>query len=147
MNSSKVLAEIKNSVSESFNAISEKVVQILYDKFSHYDWVGIYLIQGKDLILNAWKGKQPTEHTKIPAGKGICGVAAVSGQTEVISDVSSDSRYLACFLSTKSEIVVSIKKGGKVVGEIDIDSDTLDAFTEEDKNFLEKVAGLLSKFF
>ena len=72
--------------------------------------LGIYLVKGDDLVLGSWKGKQATEHTKIPLGKGVCGSAAQSGKTEVVDDVSKDSRYLSCFLSTRSEIVVPIKK-------------------------------------
>jgi len=71
--------------------------------------------------------------------------AAQSGKTEVVADVSKDGRYLACFVSTRSEIVVPIKKKGVVVGEIDIDSDVPDAFSESDVVFLEKVAGMLGK--
>jgi putative methionine-R-sulfoxide reductase with GAF domain len=102
-------------------------------------------VKGNHLILGPWKGKQATEHTKIPIGKGICGSAAASGKTEIISDVHSDKRYLACFVTTKSEIVVPIKKDGIILGEIDIDSDIKSAFTKEDRVFLEKIADMLSK--
>ena len=123
----------------------EDVVDFLYENFDHYSWVGIYIVKGNDLVLGPWKGKQPTEHTRIPIGKGICGSAAASGKTEIISDVNADDRYLACFVSTKSEIVVPIKKEKKILGEIDIDSDKKDAFTKEDKEFLEKIADMLSE--
>jgi len=88
-------------------------------------------------------GDAPTEHTKIRIGRGVCGSAAQSGKTEVVDDVSKDHRYLACFVSTRSEIVVPIKKNGAVVGEIDIDSDIANAFNESDVVFLEKVADML----
>jgi GAF domain-containing protein len=141
-----ILAEtkIKDIISKSSNVLSD-VVGFLYENFKHYSWIGIYIVKGDDLILDPWKGKQETEHTKIPIGKGICGSAAASGRTEIISDVHSDERYLACFVTTKSEIVVPIKKDGKILGEIDIDSDIKGAFTKEDKVFLEKIADMLSK--
>ncbi|MCI0501788.1 MAG: GAF domain-containing protein, partial [Epsilonproteobacteria bacterium] len=87
-----------------------------------------------------------TEHTRIPIGKGVCGSAAATGKTEIVDDVHSDKRYLACFVSTKSEIVVPIKKEGKTIGEIDIDSDKIGAFTIKDKIFLEKVANILKDY-
>jgi GAF domain-containing protein len=136
--------KIKDIILKSSIVLSD-VVEFLYENFNHYSWIGIYIVEGNDLILGPWKGKQATEHTKIPIGKGICGSAAASGKTEIISDVHSDKRYLACFVSTKSEIVVPIIKSGKILGEIDIDSDKKDAFTKDDKKFLEKIADMLSK--
>ena len=108
-----------------------------------YDWVGIYLVQGKELVLGPWRGAEATEHVRIPIGQGICGAAAATGRTEVVADVTSDPRYLACFPSTRSEIVVPIVDGDEVLGEIDIDSNTPAAFGDEDRRFLEEVARLL----
>jgi len=85
-----------------------------------------------------------TEHVRIPIGVGICGAAAQSGRTEIVADVSQDPRYLACFTSTRSEIVVPIFAEGRVVGEIDIDGEALNTFTRADKEFLERVARLLA---
>jgi GAF domain-containing protein len=105
-----------------------------------YSWVGIYVVEGQDLVLDSWAGPAPTEHTRIPIGKGVCGFAAKAGRTEIVSDVSRDPRYLQCFLSTKSEIVVPISSQRTVVGEIDIDGEILDAFSSIDREFLEAVA-------
>jgi putative methionine-R-sulfoxide reductase with GAF domain len=121
-----------------------KVVDFLYTSFEAYSWVGVYLVHQKDLVLGPWQGKQATEHTRIPIGMGVCGAAAQTGNTEIVADVTQDTRYLACFLSTRSEIVVPIKKNGVVIGEIDIDSDVPDAFTDQDTVFLEFVAENLS---
>lgn len=121
-----------------------QVVKYLHDHFPHYSWVGIYWLQGKELVLGPWTGSQATEHTRIPLGQGICGAAAASGRTEVVPDVNADSRYLACFTSTRSEIVVPIIREGKVVGEIDIDSERPNAFAPEDQQFLEEVAALIA---
>jgi L-methionine (R)-S-oxide reductase len=124
--------------------VLRRVVELLHDRFTHYSWVGIYLIEGGDLVLGPWKGPQATEHARIPIGEGICGAAAATGRTEVVDDVNADARYLACFPSTRSEIVVPISYEGRVVGEVDIDSDAPAAFGEADRAFLERVALLIS---
>jgi L-methionine (R)-S-oxide reductase len=125
-------------------AASQRVVDTLHERFPHYDWIGIYWVDGSDLVLGPWVGPEATEHTRIPIGTGICGAAAASGQTEIIADVDADPRYLACFASTKSEIVVPIFHEGDVVGEIDIDGSDRDAFDDTDARFLEEVAALLA---
>jgi L-methionine (R)-S-oxide reductase len=124
--------------------VLQAVVDVLHDRFEHYSWVGIYLVEGEDLVLGPWKGPQATEHVRIPVGQGVCGAAAASGETEVVDDVNADERYLACFPSTRSEIVVPIAHEGRVVGEIDIDSDRAAAFGDGDRAFLERVALLIS---
>lgn len=120
--------------------ILNDVVDFLYKNFDKYSWVGIYIVREDTLVLGPWKGKQATEHIQIPIGSGVCGSAAKSGKTELVSDVNKDDRYLACFVSTRSEIVVPIKKKGEVIGEIDIDSDVPNAFNNKDVIFLEKIA-------
>ena len=124
--------------------VLEGVVDVLHDRIDHYSWIGIYLVDGDDLVLGPWKGPHATEHVRIPVGQAVCGAAAASGQTEVVDDVNADPRYLACFPSTRSEIVVPIAFEGTVVGEIDIDADTPAAFGEQDRVFLERVAVLIS---
>jgi L-methionine (R)-S-oxide reductase len=126
------------------NDVLRAAVDVLHDNVSHYSWVGIYLVEGSDLVLGPWKGLQATEHVRIPVGQGICGAAAASGRTEIVEDVNADPRYLACFASTRSEIVVPIAFQGSVVGEIDIDSDEPAAFGHEDRILLERVATLIS---
>jgi putative methionine-R-sulfoxide reductase with GAF domain len=138
--------KIKNIISKNqFSDVLQEVVNFLYKNFDAYNWVGIYLVEENHLILGPWNGKQATEHTKIPIGSGVCGYAAQSGKTEVVADVSKDDRYLACFVTTLSEIVVPIKKDGDIIGEIDIDSDMPDAFNKKDEIFLEKIADMLGK--
>jgi L-methionine (R)-S-oxide reductase len=123
-----------------------RVVEVLHDRFAHYSWVGIYLVEDGELVLGPWQGPEATEHVRIPIGQGICGAAVASGVTEIVDDVNADPRYLACFPSTRSEIVVPIAYQGRVVGEIDIDSDEPAAFTPEDRKFLERVALVISPY-
>ncbi|HKV45660.1 MAG TPA: GAF domain-containing protein [bacterium] len=136
--------EIGRILAETPREGPARVVEYLRDRFSHYDWVGIYWVEGRDLVLGPWKGPEATEHTRIPIGRGVCGAAAASGRTEIVPDVRADARYLACFASTQSEIVVPIRAGGRVIGEIDIDAKALNAFGPADQQFLEAVAALLA---
>jgi GAF domain-containing protein len=126
--------------------ILKEVVKILKNNFIYYNWVGIYLLEGEELVLGPYLGK-PSPHTRIRLNSGICGAAASQKKSIIIPDVKADSRYLACSLETKSEIVVPIMTGEKVWGEIDIDSDRLDAFTEEDKHLLEEICSILAELF
>lgn len=128
------------------DAAAQRVVEALHDRFGHYDWVGIYWVDAsaRELVLGPWIGPEATEHTRIPIGVGICGAAAESGQTEIVADVDADPRYLACFASTRSEIVVPIFADGQVIGEIDIDGSDPGAYDETDARFLEEVAALLA---
>ncbi len=121
-----------------------ETVGLLKREREHYQWVGVYLLENGELVLGPYIGK-PTPHTRIPLNKGICGAAASTGQTVIVNDVNADPRYLACSLETRSEIVVPIARGGKVLGEIDIDSDTPAAFTEADRILLEGVAEIIAQ--
>jgi GAF domain-containing protein len=124
--------------------IVRQTVEILHDRFDHYSWVGIYFVESDELVLGPWRGPQATEHVRIPVAQGVCGAAAASGRTEVVDDVNADPRYLACFVSTRSEIVVPIRYRDMVVAEIDIDSDQPAAFGDADRAFLERVALIIS---
>ena len=127
--------------------ILRRAVDLLHGGFDSYSWVGVYFVEGEELALGPWNGPEATEHVRIPIGQGICGLAAREARTVVVDDVNKDPRYLACFLQTRSEIVVPILAGGSVVGEIDIDSDRPSAFSKEDQALLEGVAGELGKAF
>ena len=109
-----------------------------------YTWVGIYLLEGSELVLGPFLGK-PSPHTRIPLGSGICGDAATARDTIIVDDVNADPRYLACSLETQSEIVVPIVRRGEVLGEIDIDSDRRAAFGARDRELLERVAAALAR--
>ncbi len=125
--------------------VASLTVEFLNKKVRHYNWVGIYMIHGENLELLTYSGPKETEHTKIKVGDGICGLAAKKELTVVVPDVSKDSRYIACFPETKSEIVAPIFRDGKVIGEVDIDSDFVDPFTNQDRHFLDKITNLIGR--
>jgi len=129
----------------SFAAACKTTVHELRRHVAPFDWVGIYMRQGEELVLTAWDGPEATQHVRIPVGQGICGLAARTGNTVIVADVNADPRYLACFPQTRSEIVVPIYAGDNVIGEIDIDSDVPDAFTDEDLRLLERIAELIGR--
>ena len=120
-----------------------QAVAVLKHRLPHYTWVGIYLLEGDELVLGPYLGK-PSPHTRIPLNRGICGAAASEKATIIVDDVNSDPRYLACSLETKSEIVVPIMRGETVLGEIDIDSDRPAAFGASDRALLEEIAAALA---
>lgn len=153
-----VLAGDKGKV--SYDALAERLDKIIHSgsqrkaitdfvcrelrKVPHYTWVGIYEVQGGDLVLTSWSGPSATQHVRIPVGQGVCGAAVTAKETVVVPDVNNDPRYLQCFLNTRSEIVVPILKSETAVAEIDIDSDQPDAFGTPDTDFLAWVAGELA---
>jgi len=128
--------------------LMRSMVKLLHDRMLKYNWVGFYLLEPGAvppiLVLGAFEGAM-TPHTRIPLNQGICGAAASSGQTVVVDDVAKDSRYLACSLETKSEIVVPIFAHGEVMGELDIDSHFPAAFTSEHQELVQHCAMLVGK--
>jgi L-methionine (R)-S-oxide reductase len=122
----------------------DRTVAVLKERLPAYDWVGIYLLDGNELVLGPFRGA-PSPHTHIPLGRGICGAAAAEKATIVVDDVSADPRYLACGTDTRSEIVVPILRGSEVLGEIDVDSHRLSAFDDRDRALLESTARLLAE--
>lgn len=125
------------------------VCQLLQDNLDAYDWVGFYFAnhEAKTLHLSAYVG-EPTDHLTIPFGKGICGQVAVSNENFVVADVKAQDNYIACSMTVKAEIVIPIFIDGVNIGQIDIDSKTIDPFGKADEDFLtfvnEEVAVLLN---
>src|SRR5882757_6755867 len=131
----------------SGEALMKSIVALLHEKLARYNWVGFYMLEregGDTLVLGPFKGTM-TPHTPIPLNQGICGAAASSGKTIVVDDVNADSRYLACSLETKSEIVVPVFVRGKVVGELDIDSHFPAAFAAEDQELVQYCAEVVGR--
>ncbi len=126
------------------------ICKLLETHIPYYNWVGFYFKNGdkNELKLGPYVG-EPTDHTIIPFGKGICGQVAVSNQNFVVPDVSAQDNYIACSITVKAEIVIPIFVNGENMGQIDIDSNTPDPFTEDDERFLEfvceEVAPLIPK--
>jgi GAF domain-containing protein len=143
--------EIKSIISNTNFTIDErlfKICEYLEANIDYYNWVGFYFKNGDkhELKLGPYVG-EPTDHTIIPFGKGICGQVAVSNKNFVVPDVSAQDNYIACSISVKAEIVIPIFVNGENIGQIDIDSNTPNPFTEADERFLEfvctEVASLL----
>ena len=126
----------------------EGVAILLNQLMLKYNWVGFYMLEpGANppvLVLGHYRGAM-TPHVRISLNQGICGAAASSGKTVIVDDVKKDSRYLACSLETKSEIVVPVFAHGKVAGELDIDSHFPAAFTDDDRELIEYCAQLVGK--
>ena len=114
-----------------------EICELLQTSMGYYDWVGFYFANEaeKTLHLKAFAG-EPTDHTIIPFGKGICGQVAVSNENFIVSDVKAQNNYIACSIYVKAEIVIPLFKDGKNIGQIDIDSHTEDPFSVEDERFL-----------
>ncbi len=123
-------------------ALSE-VCRFLRSELRHYRWVGIYRSDGPLLRLVAWAGDQATEHLVIPVGQGICGRAVRESATILVDDVRTRPEYLACFVETRAELVVPIRDGPEVLGEIDVDGNEVGAFDASDARFTERVAAKL----
>ena len=147
----KLKPEVETIVLNSKKTVNERLLNIcelLEKHVDYYNWVGFYFRNGKkeELILGPYVGA-PTDHTVIPFGKGICGQVAVSNQNFVVPDVAAQDNYIACSFTVKAEIVIPIFVNGENIGQIDIDSNTPDPFTEKDERFLEfvcsKVASIL----
>ena len=128
------------------NTKLQEICNLLQENVTHYDWVGFYFKNGdkEELKLGPYAGER-TDHTIIPFGKGICGQVALSNENFVVPDVKAQDNYIACSITVKAEIVVPLFVNGENVGQIDIDSNTPDPFTEADERFLEFVNTAVAK--
>lgn len=108
-----------------------------------YTSVYLYMLHGGELVLEAHAGRE-TDHTRIPVGKGVCGTAVATGQDQNVPDVRAIENYIACNAWTRSELVVLIRRGATILGQIDVDSDAPDPFTPEEEAEVRKVAEALA---
>ena len=140
-----IVANIEHKVNSdaTVDELLDFAVRTLKEEHERYDWVGIYLLDGDTLVLHNYIGK-PTEHVRIPVGVGVCGVAVAEGANQIVADVTKLDNYLACSVGTRSEIVVLIRRGSAILGQIDIDSDVENAFGQQDEALLARVADLLA---
>jgi L-methionine (R)-S-oxide reductase len=121
------------------DALGARVVAAIRDAMPQAGWVGIYWLQGRELVLGPYVGPA-TEHTRIPVGRGVCGTAVAEDRDLRIADVREIENYLSCSAAVRSELVVLIRSGDRVVGQLDLDSDEVDAFGENDACVLRAVA-------
>ncbi|MBZ9628750.1 GAF domain-containing protein [Psychroflexus sp. CAK57W] len=140
MNFEALKPKLKSIISQENLDINHRLTEVcdlLQTQVDTYDWVGFYFKNGdkRELILKAFAG-EPTDHTVIPFGKGICGQVAESNQNFVVDDVSAQDNYIACSINVKSEVVIPLFLNGENIGQIDIDSNTKKAFSKEDEDFL-----------
>jgi GAF domain-containing protein len=143
--------QVSTIVSNTEKTVNERLLticELLEKHVAYYNWVGFYFRNGdkEELLLGPYVGA-PTDHTVIPFGKGICGQVAVSNKNFVVPDVAAQDNYIACSISVKSEIVIPIFVNEKNIGQIDIDSNTPDPFTEADERFLEFVTAQVATLF
>lgn len=142
----KRLSSILESPKHNTEEKLQKVCHLLDQEISYFNWTGFYFKNGDkdELKLGPYVGAE-TDHIIIPYGKGICGQVAVSNETFIVPDVHLQDNYLSCSIDTKAEIVVPIFKNGENIGQIDIDSHTIDPFTKEDLELLEWLCNEVSK--
>ena len=132
---------------ESRDAILRWAVEHIEAAEERFNWVGIYLLEGDELVLHNYIGR-PTEHTRIPVGVGVCGTAVAQDRDIRVDDVSAEDNYLACSIETKSELVVLIRSDdGTVHGQIDLDSDRIAGFGADDEAELRRIAAWLARLF
>ena len=118
----------------------------MLSELPHYNWSGIYRLEGDTLVLDEYVGAS-TDHVRIPVGRGVCGTAVAEKLNQIIDDVRELTNYLSCSTQTRAEIVVLIKQGDTILGQIDIDGHTVGAFDESDEGLLEAVAEILSELW
>jgi GAF domain-containing protein len=111
----------------------------------NFFWVGAYLVKGDELVLGPFQG--PIACTRIRRGKGVCGASWSQAQTLLVPDVEQFPGHIACSSESKSEIVVPVLKDGQVVMVLDVDSDQLNDFDQEDQQALEQLAQLMGRWF
>lgn len=144
-----LIQSIKDKVFIKDKLTDDEIYKIVIDQLAtlpHFHWTGIYLLDKKtqELYLDYYIG-DPTEHTRIPVGRGVCGSAVSDHEDKIIEDVTKENNYLACSLETRSEIVVLIEDNSEIIGQIDVDSDDIGAFNKVDRNYLRQVTLIIVK--
>jgi putative methionine-R-sulfoxide reductase with GAF domain len=144
---SKLRAEVEALVASDApdDEVLEDVVRLVHEAHPRWDWSGIYLLVDGTLVVGPFAGsEEPPEHSRIEVGDGVCGTAVAQDRNQLVEDVRELDNYLACSLSTRSELVVLIREDGRIVGQFDIDSDERGAFTQEDEALLEELATVVA---
>jgi L-methionine (R)-S-oxide reductase len=148
MDTTKLVKEIQTMREGGYlsDAILRKAVRVLHEGEDRYNWVGVYLLRedGENLWLHNYMGA-PTEHAEIAVGQGVCGTAVAERSNQVVQDVSQVENYLACSPKVKAEMVVLIRAGDEILGQIDIDSHEKNPFKDEDEQAVQAVADKLAE--
>jgi GAF domain-containing protein len=136
---------IKGLLNKNVNKLSNlsNFTAALKQTFDKINWVGFYLFDGEKLYLGPFQGKVAC--TQIELGKGVCGFAASSLKTIIVPDVNKFSGHIVCDSDSKSEIVIPLIKNDKLLGVLDIDSASLNAFDETEKKYLEYICNFLTE--
>lgn len=145
LDSSRVVAALRGAFAR--DAGRAELLRIAAEKIqaagAPYTSVYLYMLHGDDLVLEGFAGRE-TEHTRIAVGQGVCGTAVATGEDQNVGDVRSVGNYIACNIWTRSELVVLIRRGPTILGQIDIDSDVPDPFTREEEAEVRTVAEALA---
>jgi len=145
LDAEKVIASLRGAFARDLGR--EELLRIAAEKIraagEPYTSVYLYMLHGSDLILEAYAGRE-TDHTRIPVGQGVCGTAVATGEDQNVPDVRAISNYIACNAWTRSELVVLIRRGAVILGQIDIDSDVPDPFTPDEEAAVRRVADALA---
>jgi GAF domain-containing protein len=136
-----ILAALSARARESRDpdALAAALVAAVKDALPQASWAGVYWLREGELVLGPFVGP-PTEHTRIPVGRGVCGTAIATGEDQVVEDVREVANYLSCSPTVRSEAVVLIRSQGRVVGQLDVDSEAIGAFGEDEYCVLRTVA-------
>ncbi len=138
-----IVANVRDAAG-SGRELRAKAMRLL-GELPHFDWTGVYRLEGDNLILDEYVGAE-TDHVEIPVGRGVCGTAVATNSNQIVEDVRNLDNYLACSLETRSEIVVLVRgAGGTVLGQIDVDGHNVGAFDHSDELLLTRVAELLAR--
>ena len=119
------------------------VAALLWDYLPDVNWTGFYRVVGGELVLGPFAGRPAC--IRIPFGQGVCGTAATRGETQLVADVHAFPGHIACDPASRSELVVPVKRGGRVIAVIDLDSPDLARFNAEDARGIEALAARLEK--
>jgi L-methionine (R)-S-oxide reductase len=145
LNADKVIASLRGAFAREVGRaeLLRTAAEKIHAAGPPYTSVYLYMLHGDELVLEAFAGRD-TEHTRIPVGTGVCGTAVATGKDQNVPDVRAVQNYLACNTWTRSELVVLIRRGDKILGQIDVDSDEPDPFTAEEEAEVRAVADALA---
>jgi len=145
VNGDKIVAALRAAFTH--DATAKELLQLAADRIQGsgppYSSVYMYMLKGDELELEAFAGR-PTDHTTIAVGHGVCGTAVAESRDLNVPDVRAVSNYISCSIHTRSELVVLIRRGPLILGQVDVDSDAIDPFTDAEETEIRKIADALA---